>query len=73
MRLLQRSRAARNINIVPGGPGIGESIFGPSASNDLCALLEAGLSGVAIEPMLEIISRHPTTQPHVQPSAGEDV
>jgi hypothetical protein len=35
--------------------------------------LEAGLSCITIEPMLEVIARYPTTQPHVQPPVGEDV
>jgi hypothetical protein len=40
---------------------------------DFDAFLEARLRRVAIQAMLEIIPRHAATQPHVQPSAGEDV
>ena len=70
---LERPRAARDVDIVPGLTGIREGILPPGALENFNALLEAGLSRVAIEPMLEVVAGHPAPQPHVQPSAREDV
>ena len=48
-------------------------MFSTTRAEESRSLLEAGLSRITIEPVLEVIARHPTTQPHVQPPVGEDV
>src|SRR4029077_2497753 len=70
---LQRPGAARDVNVVPSLAGVGECVLRPGPPEDFDTFLEAGLSRVAIESMLEVITRYPTTESHVQPSTSENV